>query len=115
MDISIVQLDSILLEQFLQLRLLRMGRPTNHRQLEPVDVYIVQLVSIYLIGRFQQLRLLHDLLRSNHLQVEPVDIYILQLDSILERFLQLRVLHVLLPSDSIQSEFLVCPEQLADG
>ena len=107
MDIYIVQLDSMY-------HLLHVLLPINNLQLEPVDIYIVQLVSI-LLDRLLQLRLLHVLLTSNHLQLEPVDIYIVQLGSILDRLLQLRLLHDLLLSISIQSKFLEYPEQLAGG
>ena len=69
-----------------------------------MDIYIVQLDSIYLLDRFQ-LCFLHGLLPSNHLELEPVDIYIVQLGSILlDRLLQLRLLHVLLPSNHLELE-----------
>ena len=45
-----MQLDSIyLLDQFLELRLPHGLLISNHLQLEPVDIYILQLDSIYLL------------------------------------------------------------------
>ena len=96
-----MQLDRIyLLDRFQQLRFLHEVLPSNHIQLEPVDIHIVQLHRIIFLDQFQQQRLHHGLFLSNHLQFEPVDIHLLQLGSIIDQLLLQRLPDVFLLSSN---------------